>query len=229
MDDLLAWLQTSEGPLAYLVLGLASLVEYVFPPFPGDTVALFGVFLAATAGYHIALVYAALNLGALVGGMSAYGFGRWWRARRVARPPRFLRSQQARRALDAVLVRFEKHGAAYLALNRFVPALRSVFFVAAGLVGLPAWKVALYGTISAMAWNALLLALGWTVGAELERLQGIVSSYSYVAAGVVGVVALVALARWWWSRRRGSPEQAGEPSHEPGEEPRDAPSDVPSD
>ncbi|HEY8432880.1 MAG TPA: hypothetical protein VIL20_31125, partial [Sandaracinaceae bacterium] len=128
MDELLAWLKEAEGPLAYVVLALASLIEYVFPPFPGDTVALFGVFLAASSGYSVARVYAALNAGALAGGMSAYALGRWIAVRRERRTPRFLRGQQVRRAIDAVLARFERHGAAYLALNRFVPALRSVFF-----------------------------------------------------------------------------------------------------
>ena len=203
MDELLAWLQQSEGPLAYAVLGLASLVEYVFPPFPGDTVALFGVFLAATSGYRVAWVYLALNLGALVGGMTAYGLGRMWGARRAGSQPRFLRTARARAALDAVLSRFAKHGAGYLALNRFVPGLRGFFFVAAGLVQLPAWKVALWGTLSAMIWNAGLLALGWVVGEEFERLEELVTNYSYGAVGLATVVVLVVLIRWWRARGDG--------------------------
>jgi membrane protein DedA with SNARE-associated domain len=196
MEELRPWLQESEGPLAYLVLGLASLVEYVFPPFPGDSVALFGVFLAATAGYSVVWVYALLNLGALGGGMAAYGFGRWIAVRREHRTPRFLRGEQARQAIDAVLTRFERHGAAYLGLNRFVPALRSFFFIAAGMAKLPAWKVAVWGTVSAMAWNALLLALGWAVGRSYERLEGWVKAYSYVALIVVGLASLALLVKY---------------------------------
>lgn len=197
MDELLTWLQASEGPLAYAVLAAAALVEYVFPPFPGDTVALFGVFLAATSGFQVGWVYVALNLGALVGGMSAYGLGRVWGARRAGRQPRFLRTAKARAALDVVLARFAKHGPAYLALNRFVPGLRGFFFVAAGLVKLPAWKVALWGTLSAMLWNAALLALGWVVGERFDRLEELVATYSYVAIGVVVLVVVVVLWRFF--------------------------------
>jgi membrane protein DedA with SNARE-associated domain len=196
MEELLPWLQQSEGPLAYLVLGLASLIEYVFPPFPGDTVALFGVFLAATAGYGVVWVYLVLNLGALGGGMAAYGFGRWIAERREHRTPRFLRGQQARKAIDAALARFERHGAAYLALNRFVPALRSVFFIAAGMAKLPAWKVALWGTVSAAAWNALLLTLGWAVGSNYARLEGWVRTYSTVALIVVALAAIALVVKY---------------------------------
>lgn len=216
MDELLAWLQVNEGPLAYAVLAAAALIEYVIPPFPGDTVSLFGVFLASTAGFHIGWVYLSLNVGALAGGMTAYGFGRWWANVRIGRQPRFLRSQQARRAIDAILTRFDRHGAAYLALNRFVPAFRGFFFVAAGLVRIPAWKVALWGTVSALVWNALILALGWVVGAEFETLEGYVSTYSYVALAVIAVAIGVALFRGLRPSGRGADDDHTEPEDDDG-------------
>lgn len=200
MEELLGWLQRSEGPLAYALLGCASLVEYIFPPFPGDTVALFGIFLAATAGYEVAWVYLALNLGALAGGMAAYRAGRFVGEHRETRTPRFLRGPRASAAIDSTLERFERHGVAYLAINRFVPALRGFFFVAAGMARLPAWKVAVFGTLSAMAWNGLLLAVGWIVGANFEQLSAWVAAYSYVAVGVTVIVVAVAV---WRVRRRG--------------------------
>ncbi len=201
MEDLLAWLQQTRGPLGYLVLALASMAEYVFPPLPGDSITLGGIVLAVSSGYGLAWVYLSLNLGALAGGMSAYGVGRWIATKREQRTPRFLRGHQVRRAIDTVLSRFERHGAAYLALNRFVPALRSVFFVAAGMARLPAWKVAVWGTLSAMAWNALLLAAGWAVGENHALLEQWVRTYSYVALAAVGLVIVVLLARWLVHRR----------------------------
>lgn len=202
MEDLFAWLQRSEGPLAYLVLAAANAIEYVFPPFPGDSITLFGIALAAGSGYGLAWVYVALNVGALGGGMTTYAIGRWIAERREHRTPRFLRGQQVRRAIDTVLARFERHGAAYLAINRFVPALRSVFFLAAGMARLPAWKVAVFGTLSAMAWNALLLAGGWAVGANYALLEGWIRTYSYVALGAVGVAIAVVGVRWYVRRGR---------------------------
>src|SRR5439155_617231 len=45
LDSILDWLRHHEGPLAYVVVGLASLIEYVFPPFPGDAIAIFAISL----------------------------------------------------------------------------------------------------------------------------------------------------------------------------------------
>lgn len=202
MEDLLAWLQANEGPLAYVVVGAAAAIEYVFPPMPGDTIALFAIALAASAGSSVFWVYLSLNLGALAGGMSAYGVGRWIGEHRAERTPRFLRTQQAREALDATIHRFERHGALYLAANRFIPALRGFFFLAAGIAGLPAWRVAAYGTLSAMLWNGILLGLGWLAGSNFETLERWVSTYTWTALGVTAVVVLVAVVRAIRARKK---------------------------
>jgi membrane protein DedA with SNARE-associated domain len=209
-DSILAWLQANEGPLAYLVIGLAALIEYVFPPFPGDTVTLFGVFLAATAGFSWIWVYVAINVGSVAGGMLAYGFGRWIAEHRDVREPRFLRAQQARRAVDLLTERFAEHGAVYLAINRFIPALRAFFFVAAGLARLPPWKVVVFGAISALAWNAIVVAVGSVVGHELERLQAFAQSYALWSIGAVAVVALAIGVRWFYRRRRPRADAPGQ-------------------
>ena len=199
-DEIMRWLEGSEGPLGYVVLALASLVEYVVPPFPGDTVALFGVFLAATAGWGAAWVYLALNAGAIGGGMIAYAFGRT-----VAKPerrPRWLRGARSERAIASITARYRKHGAIYLAINRFVPALRAFFFVGAGIAQLPWSEVLLWGSVSALAWNAILLALGWTVGESWEAMVAWAQAYSAVATALVVAVVVVLVARAIYRRAR---------------------------
>ncbi|MCA9607490.1 MAG: DedA family protein [Myxococcales bacterium] len=211
MDDLLAWLQATEGPVAYAVVGASAAVEYLFPPMPGDTIALFSIALAATAGYSILWVYVALNLGALVGGMSAYGVGRWIGAHRAERTPRFLRTQQAREALNSTIARFERHGELYLVANRFIPALRGFFFLAAGIARFPAWKVAVFGTLSAMLWNGLLLGLGWVAGSNFETLERWVSTYTWAALVVTVLVAVVLVVRALRARRQKGAEPPADP------------------
>ena len=199
-DEIMRWLEGSEGPLGYVVLALASLVEYVVPPFPGDSVALFGVFLAATAGWGAAWVYLALNLGAIAGGMIAYAFGR-----SIAKPerrPRWLRGARSERAIARITERYQRHGAIYLAINRFVPALRAFFFVGAGIARLPWQAVLLWGAVSALAWNGLLLAVGWTVGSSWEAMVAWGQAYSALATTLVVAVIVSMIARAVYRRAR---------------------------
>ena len=200
MDELeaIAALQAAEGPLAYLALAAAALVEYVVPPFPGDTVALAGVFLAATAGWSPLYVHLALTGGSIVGGLMAWSFGRWLAAHQE-RWPRLLRGPRADSALTEVRRRFDRHGPAYLALNRFLPALRAFFFVGAGLAGMRPWPVVVWGGLSAALWNGLLLGFGYLIGRNWERLMGAYRAYALAALGVVVGGALL----WGLFFRRG--------------------------
>lgn len=183
-------LTSGEGPLAYLVLGLAAAMEYVVPPMPGDSVTLLGIFLAATAGYSAWLVLASLTAGSVAGSLMGWGFGRWLDERRE-RWPKFMRGQRVASSIARVQSSFERHGPAYLGINRFLPGLRAFFFVAAGLSGMRPLPVAFWGGVSAVLWNSLLLALGYLVGENFGRLQGIVHGYGWVVLGVVVAVALV--------------------------------------
>lgn len=193
------------------MLLLAALLEYVFPPFPGDAITLFGVFLTITAGYHGPTVFLAITFGSVLGSFLAYAFGRRLAGTAEHERPRLLRGPRATRVLAAIALRFDRHGAAYLVVNRFVPALRALVFVAAGIARIPAWKIFVFGGTSAMLWNAALFAAGWAAGRSWERLQQMSASYAYVATAAVVVVGLVAGLRWLLRRR-----ERGEGGQPPG-------------
>jgi membrane protein DedA with SNARE-associated domain len=199
-ESIMRWLAEGEGPLGYLVLVFSSMIEYVVPPFPGDTVALFGVFLAATAGWSIVFVYAALNFGAIAGGMIAYAFGRAMAD--PERRPGWLRGPRSERAIATITARYRKHGVAYLAINRFVPALRAFFFIGAGMAGLSPFPVAFYGGLSAFLWNALLLAVGFGVGANWDVMVELASAYSKGAMSFIALLLVALGARALWRRHR---------------------------
>jgi membrane protein DedA with SNARE-associated domain len=206
VDELLIWLSEQEGPAAYLVLALASALEYIAPPLPGDTVALFGTFLAATAGYDPLLVYLVLTGGSIGGSLVAWSFGLYI-GRHESRWPRFLRGDATRGRIRRVIERFESHGAIYLSLNRFLPALRALFFVAAGMAGMRAWKVVVFGGLSAAVWNLLILLVGFGVGENWEKLASLSEGYTYASLGLIGLVALGFGVRWL-IRRSGRRDRA---------------------
>jgi len=194
VDELLRYLESGETGIAYLALALAAVLEYVFPPFPGDTVTLFGTFLAATSGYSAPGVFATVTLASTLGGLLPWALGRHLHAH-PDRWPSFLRGPRVDRALDEVRRGFARHGRWYLVGNRFVPAVRAFILLGAGLGGTSAGAVVLYGGLSALLWNGLLFTVGFSVGRNWEKLQGISETYSWTAIGVLVVVALVILGR----------------------------------
>jgi len=200
LDEFLHTLEHGPQYWAYVLVVAAAAIEYVFPPIPGDTVALFAVALAVRAQLHWVFVYLAMTFGALLGALAAWGFGVWL-ANHEDSWPSFLKTPGATRALDAVRRGYAQHGAMYLVVNRFLPAFRAFFFVGAGLSRMSAGRVIVFGGISAALWNALLMALGYAVGNNWEALRELAERYA-AAPLILIVLALVAVAGCFvWDNR----------------------------
>lgn len=201
LDEFLHTLEHGPVYWAYALVAAAAAVEYVFPPIPGDTVALFAVALAVRAQLHWAFVYLAMTAGALLGGLAAWGFGVWL-ADHESHWPWFLKTTGATRALDAVRRGYERHGSMYLTFNRFLPALRAFFFVGAGLSRMKAASVVLYGGISAAVWNAILMAAGYAIGNNWDALQNVLERYTLATLILILLAVLGIVARLAWDSRR---------------------------
>ena len=201
LDEFLHTLEHGPQYWAYALVLAAAAIEYVFPPVPGDTVALFAVALAVRAQLSWVFVYLSMTLGALLGGLAAWGFGLWL-ANHEESWPSFLKTPGATRALDAVRRGYEQHGAMYLVVNRFLPALRAFFFVGAGMSRMNVGPVIVFGGISAALWNALLMGVGYAVGNNWDVLRDMAERYA-VATLILVVIAVIGLiARFVWESRR---------------------------
>jgi len=194
----LSELLARTGPAAPAVLFLGSLVEYVFPPFPGDTLVVLGAWYAVNGVLSWPMTFAAVTAGALVGAWIDYRVG--------AALGRSLEQGAKRRGpltVERLLVveeGYRRWGAWFLLANRFLPGVRAFLFVGAGAARIPLRKVLLYGGISAAAWNALLLLVGALVVRNLGEMLGWMRRYTAVAWAVTGVAA--ALVALWLLLRR---------------------------
>ncbi len=189
-------LQTQALPIAFVVLFLGSIIEYVFPPFPGDTVFLFGAFLAGRGLLPVWLVFLSGSLGSFAGSLGLYGLGkRKGRDYFIKKDFSFFSAEKVR-TLEG---RFAKWGGIIIAANRFAPGFRPFFFVAAGIARMSLGAVAVYSLISIAAWNLGVFYLGFILGQEWEKMKRVVQVYStvvfiFIAAAIVIYIAVLILA-----------------------------------
>lgn len=187
-----------DHPAGLAALGAAAMIEYLFPPFPGDTITLFGAVLITAHGWSFGAVLGVVMLGSIAGSMLVFRLGDRLRLRRVDGPDRWA-------TLAWLVQRFRRHGAVWLVLNRFLPGMRSLFFVAAGMAGMRPRAVIFYSALSSLLWNLGLIALGAALGANVDSLLGWVRRYNLGVWTVLGAIAGLLVIRMGWRacRRRG--------------------------
>ena len=184
---------THLGLLGLLVFAVAAALEYVVPPFPGDTITLLGGVYAVRGDHPWPLVFGVVVAGSVLGALINYQVGHWLGGRFERRPGEaFFGITHAR--LESVQAQMRRKGPWLLLVNRFLPGIRGLIFVAAGAARMPRANALLLGALSAVAHTALVLALGVAVGGNLERLEFLVGRYQRgVILGVVLVVLVLGL------------------------------------
>jgi membrane protein DedA with SNARE-associated domain len=188
------------GPAAPAILFLGSLVEYVFPPFPGDTLVVLGAWYAVNGTISWPVAFGATTSGAVLGAWIDYRVG-------VALGRALERGAARRGPLTLEHVRrveagYARWGEWFLLANRFLPGVRAFLFVGAGAARLPVGKVLLWGGISAAAWNALLLVAGAFLVKNVDEFVGLLERYTALAWAAMGLAAAAFLVRFLLARRK---------------------------
>lgn len=190
------------GSWGYLGLGLASLIEYVFPPFPGDTVTLLGGAWAARGDFSLIVVFLSLLAGSLVGMTVMWRLGRSIEGKLSGYPDdhRLLGLEVGQ--LHRAQALMKTKGAWLLLVNRFLPSFRAVVFIAAGASGYSWRQTMAPGLLSAAVFNAVLMAAGGAIGDNAEAIAAFFRTWRTVSFVVLGVIAAAVLARFLWRRAR---------------------------
>ncbi len=184
------------------ILFFGSFIEYVFPPFPGDTVVVIGAWYAVHGKLSWPITFAAVILGAMAGALVDYQVG-------LLLGRGLDRSAERRGPLTAerlarVEESYRRWGVLLLLANRFLPGIRAFVFLAAGAARIPLAKVLFFGGLSAALWDGLLLSAGALLVKSLPEMGALLARYTVAAWIAMGAVAVLLGARALWRLRSGA-------------------------
>jgi len=199
LDQLLVWLQDVSPYLLYTALGVGAALENIVPLIPADTFVLLGGFFAArglaSAEVVFLVTWAANVLSALVVYTLAYRYG-----------DAFFQTRIGHYVLDPKQVEvvrrfYGRWGVPAIFYTRFLPGLRAVAPVFAGLVRLRPVTVAVPLVFASGIWYGALVWIGAFAGRNIDQLLGIQDRLNWTLTGLAGVI--IVLLAWWWLRSRG--------------------------
>lgn len=188
----------------YFGILLLIAVENIFPPIPSEVILTFGGFLTTYTALSVGGVILFSTLGALVGAIVLYGVGKIFNKERLMKlvsgkvgTVLHLKAED----IESAEKWFEKRGSTTVFFCRFIPIVRSLISIPAGMSGMAMAPFFLYTTAGSVIWNTVLVVIGSIVGENWERVVATVDMYSDLTLIVLVIVLISALWGFYHKKR----------------------------
>jgi len=204
MDETIKQLIQDYG---YLMVMLLIAVENVFPPIPSEVILTFSGYCTTWEGatMQIWAVVLSATVGALLGALVLYAVGRLLSVERLesildGRVGRILhlKSEDVRKAQRW----FDRRGYMTVFFCRFIPIVRSLISIPAGMAKMKLPLFLLLTTVGTLIWNTVLVILGKLAGDSWEKISNVMGEYSKVGLIVLVVLGVAAIVTFYVVRRK---------------------------
>ena len=168
----------------YVGVFLLMTLESMVAPIPSELVMPFAGFLIFTGEFGVVPVVVASTLGSIVGSLLSYGMGMLGKPV-VLRYGRYLLLNVHH--LEWTEQFFLRHGGKTIFISRFIPVVRHLISIPAGLARMPLIPFILYSAVGATLWNGFLTYLGFRLKQNWPVIQRYTHILDYfVVAGLIG-------------------------------------------
>lgn len=172
----------------YVVLFIAAYIENIAPPVPGDTVTVFGAYLAGIGVINFYEGWILTNLGSIAGFYTMFLIGKWLGNKFLERKKWwFFRVEH----YEKVSCWFRKYGYGVIAANRFLSGARSIIALSAGISEMKNLPVLVFSAISAIIWNGVIMYAGMKLGANWSSIIQIIARYNKIIFFIVALMFTV--------------------------------------
>ena len=188
----------------YIGVAMLIAIENIFPPIPSEVILIGGGFLTTTIDLNVYIMIIAATLGSVIGAIALYFIGKIFNKERLkkiisGKIGKVLRLKE--KDIDMADEWFDKKGNITVFFCRFIPVVRSLISIPAGMSEMPLGKFTLYTVVGSLIWNTVLSIAGQTVGANWESILAIFEQYSHIAAIVLVILGVGAIV-WFYSKKR---------------------------
>jgi membrane protein DedA with SNARE-associated domain len=204
MEDIMdLWIKEFIEQYGYWGVFLLIALENIFPPIPSEVILTFGGYMTAQTNLTVQGVIAASTVGSVFGAVILYQLGAAINVNKlevvVERYGRFLRL--TKEDLYRADTWFDKYGIWTVFFCRFIPLIRSLISIPAGMARMNFWLFISFTTLGTILWNTMLINLGARLGENWEVITDRMDHYSNYLYVVLFILFIFAIG-WRKKRRR---------------------------
>ena len=187
----------------YLGVFLMIAIENIFPPIPSEVILLFGGFMTTYTKLNILGMVIASTFGSLIGALALYYIGRVFNKERLkkiisGKIGKVLRLKNS--DIDKADHWFDTKGNKTVFFCRFIPIVRSLISIPAGMSKMPMLKFLVYTILGSLIWNLVLIVIGSIVGENWVSILNIFDTYSHLVVIVLAVVCITTVCFFYKKR-----------------------------
>ena len=182
-------------------VGVAVALEVVVPPIPSEIVLPLAGFLAGRGEFSVVAAIVWSTVGSVVGALAAYWLGAALGRQRIDRLWAKIPLSEPR-DLDRADAWFADHDAGAVFIGRFIPVVRSLISIPAGVERMPLGRFVVLTALGSGLWNTVFVVLGYQLGARWHQIGRYSDVLNLVTIAAIVVVTTVAAGRRIRRRRR---------------------------
>ena len=178
-------------------------LENVFPPIPSEVILLFGGFMTGISKLNVVGVIIAATLGSLLGAIILYYVGKILNKERLkkivsGKIGKVLRLKAS--DIESADHWFDTKGNKTVFFCRFIPIVRSLISIPAGMSEMPMAKFLIYTTFGSLIWNSVLTIIGAKVGDNWESILGIFDNFSHIVLIILIIIFVLIVGIFYYKR-----------------------------
>lgn len=187
----------------YIGIFLLIAIENIFPPIPSEVILTFGGYMTTYSNLNVPLVILSATLGSLLGAIVLYAIGKILNKERLmkivsGKVGKILRLKKE--DIESADKWFDTKGEKCVFFCRFIPIVRSLISIPAGMSEMNIPKFLIYTTIGSLIWNSVLVVVGSIVGENWENIVNIFDTYSTITL-IVLIIIFILFIVWFYKKR----------------------------
>jgi membrane protein DedA with SNARE-associated domain len=189
LDGLADYLVSTVGDWGLIGIFVLMAIESSLIPFPSEVVMIPAGYLASRGEMNLLAAILAGTAGSIVGAWVNY-----YLALKLGRPAmhalgrKFLVSEKT---MDLVETYFAKHGDFTTFVGRFIPAVRQLISIPAGLARMDVGRFTILTGLGAGIWVTVLALLGYFIGERAATSEDVLRNTTLAVLGVVAVLIVL--------------------------------------
>ena len=191
--------------LGYPGLFLLIVLESTMVPIPSLLVMPCAGYLASQGEFSLPVILVLNSAGALTGSSLSYWLGAAGGKPLLLRYGKYLFVRP--KDIEKTEQYFAKHGGKTIFIGRFLPVVRHLISIPAGIARMPLPNFLTLTFLGATMWGGGLMILGYQLGSNWESIAAKAKRVDIVIAGVIVIAILAVVVRFVLRRRR---EQAAQ-------------------